>query len=101
MVVEFSIIPIGKGESLSNLIAKVIDIVDKSGLSYKVTAMGTIVEGEWDEIMELIKNCHFKMKEYCSRVYTKISIDDRKDARNRITGKVEDIEKILGKKLSK
>ena len=101
MLVEFSIIPIGKGDSLAELIAKVIEIVDKSGLPYKVTAMGTIVEGEWDEVMDLIKDCHYKMRKYCSRIYTKISIDDREGAKNRIEGKVKDIEEILGKKIFK
>ncbi len=101
MIVEFSIIPIGKGESLSQYIAKIIDIVDKSGLPYKLTAMGTIVEGEWDDIMELIKECHFKMREYCNRVYTKITIDDREKAKNRIEEKVRAGEEILGRKVSK
>ncbi|MCP2604547.1 MTH1187 family thiamine-binding protein [Candidatus Aminicenantes bacterium AH-873-B07] len=101
MIVEFSIIPIGKGESLSQYIAKIIDIVDKSGLPYKLTAMGTIVEGEWDDIMELIKECHFKMREYCNRVYTKITIDDREKAKNRIEEKVRAVEEILGRKVSK
>ncbi|MCP2520612.1 MTH1187 family thiamine-binding protein [Candidatus Aminicenantes bacterium AC-335-A11] len=101
MLVEFSIIPIGKGESLSRYIAKIIDIVDKSGLPYKLTAMGTIVEGEWDDIMELIKECHFKMKEYSNRVYTKITIDDREGSKNRIEGKVRIIEEILGREVPK
>ncbi len=101
MIVEFSIIPIGKGNSLAELVAKVIDIVDKSGLPYKLTAMGTIVEGEWDEVMGLIKECHLEMKQNCGRVYTKISIDDRKGAKNRIEGKVRDVEKILGRELAK
>ncbi len=101
MLVEFSIIPIGKGESLSEYIAKIIDIVDKSGLPYKLTPMGTIVEGEWDDVMELIKECHFKMKEYCNRIYTKITIDDRKGAKDRLEGKVRIIEEILGKEVPK
>lgn len=101
MIAEFSIVPIGKGESLSKYIAEIIDIVDKCGLPYKLTPMGTIIEGDWDEVMDIIKKCHFKIREYSNRVYTKITIDDRKGAKNRIKGKVEVIEKILGRKLSK
>lgn len=101
MIVEFSIVPIGKGESLAELIAKVVDIVDKSGLPYKLTSMGTIVEGEWNDLMELIKECHFKMKQYAPRVMTCITIDDREGARGRIEGKIEDVEEILGRELKK
>jgi uncharacterized protein (TIGR00106 family) len=99
MVVEFSIVPIGRGEELSGLVAKVIDIVDTCGLPYQLTAMGTIVEGEWDDVFALIKECHVKMKQEASRVYTHITIDDRARAKGRIKGKVEDVEKTLGRRL--
>ena len=66
----FDDIPVGKDESLAELVAKIVDIIDVSGLPYKLTAMGTLVEGEWDDIHELIKECHFMMKRYSSRVMT-------------------------------
>jgi uncharacterized protein (TIGR00106 family) len=101
MIAEFSIIPIGKGESLAGLVAKVVDIIDGSGLPYKLTAMGTIVEGEWDDVLELIKECHRKMRQSSSRVITTITIDDREKAKGRIEGKVEEVEEILGRRLKK
>ena len=101
MIAEFSIIPVGKNESLAELIAKIVDIIDVSGLPYKLTAMGTLVEGEWHDIHELIKECHFMMKRYSSRVMTFISIDDREGAKGRLEGKVEDVENILGRELKK
>ena len=61
MIVQFSIVPLGVGVSVSEYVAKVIKIVDESGLSYKLHAMGTIVEGEWDEIMDLIKEDEQKL----------------------------------------
>ncbi len=99
MIAEFAILPIGKGEELAGLISKVIDIVDASGMPYQLTAMGTIVEGEWNDIFELIKECHFKMRQDSARVVTSITIDDREKARGRLAGKVEDVEEILGRKL--
>lgn len=101
MIVEFSILPVGKGESLGDLVAKVVDIVDVSGLPYKLTSMGTIIEGEWDDLMELIKECHFKMRQYASRVMTFITIDDREGAKKRLEGKIEDVEEVLGRELKK
>ena len=99
MVVEFSVVPIGKGEGLAGLVAKVIDIVDKSGLPYQLTSMGTIVEGEWDEVFALIKECHGRMRREAGRVLTRIAVDDRERAKGRLKGKVEDVEKSLGRRL--
>ena len=101
MLVEFSIVPIGKGEEISGLVAKVLDIVDACGLPYQLTAMGTLVEGEWDDVFELIKECHRKMREHSDRVLTHIAIDDRAHAKGRIKGKVESVEEVLGRALRK
>ncbi len=101
MIAEFSIVPVGKGEELAGSVAKILDIVDRFGLPYQVTAMGTLVEGEWDDVFALIRECHAAMREQAGRVLTRISIDDRKNARNRLKGKVEDVEKALGRELKK
>jgi uncharacterized protein (TIGR00106 family) len=101
VIAEFSVVPVGKGEELAKLVAGVVDIIDKSGLPYQLTAMGTLVEGEWDDVLALIKECHFKMRRQGARVLTRISIDDRENAVNRLTGKVRDVEKALGRELRK
>ncbi|MCJ7644457.1 MAG: MTH1187 family thiamine-binding protein [Candidatus Aminicenantes bacterium] len=101
MIAEFSVVPVGKGEELAELVAGVVDIIDRSGLPYQLTAMGTLVEGEWDDVLALIKECHFKMRRRGARVLTRISIDDRENAVDRLTGKVRDVEKVLGRELRK
>jgi uncharacterized protein (TIGR00106 family) len=101
MLVEFSIVPIGKGSSIGDEIAKVLKIVDQSGLPYKVNPMGTVVEGKWDEVMGLIKKCHNAVMRSGERVVTTISIDDRKRKPNRIEEKVRSVERRLGKTLKK
>ncbi len=101
MLVEFSIIPIGSGSSIGDQIAEVLRIVDASGLPYKINPMGTVVEGEWDEIVKLIKKCHKKVMTSEDRVVTTISIDDRKGKPNRIEEKVKSIERRIGKSLKK
>ncbi len=101
MVVNFSIVPIGKGSSLSIQIAEVLKIVDKSGINYKLHAMGTILEGDWDKILKLIKKCHKKILKNSDRVLTTITIDDRKGKTNRIVGKVQSVERKMGKKSKK
>jgi uncharacterized protein (TIGR00106 family) len=77
MIVEFSVVPIGRGEALAGPVARILDIVDKSGLPYQLTAMGTLVEGEWDEVFGLVRRCHDAMRGEAGRVYTHITIDDR------------------------
>ncbi len=99
MVVNFSIVPIGKESSLSAKVAEILKIVSESGIDYKLHSMGTILEGDWDEIMRLIKTCHKKILKDSDRVLTTITIDDRKGRTGRIAGKVKSVEKKLGKKL--
>ncbi len=99
MVVNFTIVPIGKESSLSTKVAEVLEIVSESGISYKLHSMGTILEGEWDEIIKLIKKCHKKILKDSDRVLTTITIDDRKGRTGRISGKVKSVEKKLGMKL--
>ncbi|MGB9715273.1 MAG: MTH1187 family thiamine-binding protein [Thermodesulfovibrionales bacterium] len=101
MLVEVSIIPIGIGSSIGDKLAEVLKIIDESGLPYKVNPMGTVIEGEWDEIMRLIKKCHKAVMKTGERAITTITIDDRKGKPNRIEEKVKSIEKRLGKTLKK
>lgn len=101
MIAEFSVVPIGRGESLAGPVARVLDIVDKSGLPYQLTAMGTLVEGDWDEVLALIQRCHEAMRGEAGRVSTHITIDDRPGTSGRIAGKVRDVEESLGRPLKK
>ncbi|GAB4390140.1 MAG: MTH1187 family thiamine-binding protein [Thermodesulfovibrionales bacterium] len=101
MLVEFSIVPVGVGSSLGDRLAEVLKIVDGSGLPYKATPMGTVVEGEWAEVMALIKKCHDAVMARGERAITSIAVDDRKGKPNRIEEKVKSLEKRIGKELRK
>ena len=100
MVVSFAVVPIGVGEELKEQVAKVLDLIDRSGLPYKLGAMQTTVEGEEGEVMDLVMRCHRLMRELAPRVLTHIAIDDRGGATGRLEGKVVDVERVLGRKLS-
>ena len=95
ILAEFSITPIGAGESLSAYVAECMKIVKESGLPHELTAMGTIVEGEWDAVMAVIKACHMAVRAKCRRVFTLIKIDDREAPPGRIKAKVESVLKKL------
>lgn len=102
MLVEFSIIPVGKGESVGDSIAGVLKLVDSSGLPYKANAMGTVIEGGWDECMGLIKKCHEEVMKASPRLYSNISIDLRPGKPlDRLTEKLKSVEQRLGKSVKK
>jgi uncharacterized protein (TIGR00106 family) len=101
MLVSFSLFPVDKGESVSKYVARTIDIIDKSGLPYRTSAMSTAVEGSWDRVFKVIKKCRDKMAKDSNRLYMVITIDDRKGATNRLTGKVNRIEQRLKRKINR
>jgi len=99
MLVEFATFPLDKGPKFSKPIARVVDLIDRSGLKYQTTAMCTLVEGEWDEVFALIKKCHHLLRKNSARVYTRIVVDDRKDFPNPLNEKVDRVEKVLKRKI--
>ena len=104
MLAELEIVPIGtENASLSTLLAEVARLIDQSGLDYRVGAMGTVVEGDWDRIMVLAKQCHQAVLRSTNRVMTTIRIDDRKDqpGNGRIIQKVQSLEAKVGRPLKR
>ncbi len=101
MIAQFSIVPLEVSGGLSGHVAKIIERVEKSGLEYRLTPMATVVEGDFDEVMALIIDCHKLMRKSSKRVYTSITIDDREGSRGRISGKIESVEKKLGREVKK
>jgi len=101
MIVSFSVIPMGSSASVGDKIAEILKIVDSSGLPYKINPMGTVIEGEWDDIMKLIKKCHKTTMKSVERTITTISIDDRKGKTRRIDEKVTSVERRIGRPLKK
>jgi len=95
LIAEFSVIPIGKEESLSPYVAACLKIVKSSGLSYQFTSMGTILEGDFDAVLGVIAACHKKVKAMSNRVSTTIKIDDKTGSKDEIHRKVKSVEDKL------
>jgi len=99
-LVEFAMFPTDKGESKSEFVARVLDIVDKSGLDYQLTPMGTIIEGDSvSEIFAVIERAYRELEVDCNRIYSVIKIDYRKGAKGRLKSKKISVEKKLGREL--
>ena len=101
VLLEFSIFPIDKGESLSSYVARCLDIVDKSGLEYRINPMGTVIEGEWDQVFGVVKDCYDELGKDCRRIEVAIKADCRKDTKAALTTKIESVERKLGRELKK
>ncbi len=95
MLVAFSISPLGAGESVAEEVAEVVRLVRESGLPNETNAMFTNVEGEWDEVMGLVKACTEKMAEHAGRVSVVIKVDYRPGVTDAMRSKVRAIEERL------
>jgi uncharacterized protein (TIGR00106 family) len=99
MLCEFSMFPLDRGESLSPYVARSLDIIDQSGLSYELHAMGTILEGEYDEVMAVVKKCFEAMAQDCGRISCSLKFDWRRGKSGRLRAKVESVERKVGRRL--
>ncbi|MCK4456141.1 MAG: MTH1187 family thiamine-binding protein [Thermoplasmata archaeon] len=101
MLAEVSIFPVGEGVSLSKWVGRCLRIIDGSGLRYQLNPMGTVIEGDYDEVMEVIRRCHMAVLEDTERVSTYIKIDDRKGTKEAMLKKVQSVEERAGRPLSR
>jgi len=101
ILLELSMFPLDKGESVSTYVARSLDIIDRSGLDYRLHAMGTEIEGEFDEVMRVVRDCFQALAADCNRIECSIKIDYRKDRHGRLQAKVDSVEQKLGRPLRK
>ncbi len=101
MLLELSVIPLGRGCSISSDVADLIKIIDASGVDYRLTASGTLMEGNWDELLGVVKSCHAEMRKKTERVVTFLKIDDYGDRSGRLAGAVDSVESKVGKALKR
>ncbi len=99
VLLEMTMSPTGKGESLSPYVSRVLKVIDESGITYRLTPMGTILEGEWDEVMNVVRSCFIELKQDCSRIGVHIKIDYREGSESRLKSKISSLEQKLGRKL--
>ncbi len=99
VLLEFSMSPLGKGESVGKYVSRSLQIIDKSGVEYRLNPMGTVLEGEWDEVLDVVRQCYERMKKDCDRISCTMKVDYRKGHTGRLSGKVASVEKRLKKKL--
>jgi uncharacterized protein (TIGR00106 family) len=101
VLLEMSITPLGKGESVSQYVAECVAQVHESGLDYELHSMGTIVEGELDEVLDLMRRCIDLVAKHSDRVTCAAKLDYRRGQSGRLKSKVTSVEQKLGHKVRK
>ena len=99
VLLDFSMTPLGKGESVSAYVARCMEVVAASGLDHRLHAMGTTLEGELDEVWAVVRRCFEVLQSDCDRISCSIKIDYRKGSGGRLRSKVEKVQSLVGRPL--
>jgi uncharacterized protein (TIGR00106 family) len=99
VLLELSVVPVGVGESLAPYVAKCVDLIDRSGLDYELHSMGTIVEGDLDQVLDIMRQCVEEMANVSDRVSCTAKLDYRRGVKGQLRAKVSRVEQELGRPL--
>jgi uncharacterized protein (TIGR00106 family) len=99
VLLEFSIAPLEQGASVSAYVARSLAIIEASGLDYRLHAMGTIIEGELDQVLAVLKSCFDALAADCDRITCSAKLDYRRGYSGRLDAKVTSVEEKVGHKL--
>lgn len=98
VLLEFSMFPTDKGESVSTYVSQVIAMIRASGVDYQLTPMGTIIET--DDLATALGIVELAQQildaEGCNRIYSSLKLDIRKGSRGRLKGKLESVREKIG-----
>jgi len=96
VIMDLCIVPLGVGVSVSKYIAACEKILEASGLTYRLHAYGTNIEGEWDTVFTAVKQCHEKVHEMgVPRISTNLRAGTRIDRVQSMDDKIQSVEKII------
>ncbi len=100
VLLEFAMFPTSDncrdGSSVSKEVSKIIKVIDESGVNYKLTPMGTVVETEtFKEALDVLELAYEQLKD-CDRIYSSLKFDIRKNSDNRLETKIESIKQKIG-----
>lgn len=94
-IVHLSIFPVDKGEHLSKYVARALRIIRDSGLPFQLGAMGTSIEGDWEDVMAVVTRCFDELKNDCNRIVINLKADYKGDGTQRMVSKVASVEEKM------
>jgi len=92
-LMEFTMVPLDKGPRFSQYVA------DESGLDYRLNPMGTVVEGSWDDLLNLIDTCFKFLEKQSERISLQVKFDHRKGVMNALESKIESVKEKAGRSI--
>ncbi|MGQ0775108.1 MAG: MTH1187 family thiamine-binding protein [Pseudonocardiales bacterium] len=95
MLVAFTVTPLGESDSVSEPVAEAVRVVRESGLPNETTAMFTLIEGDWDEVMDVVKRAVEAVIARTSRVTLSLNADVRPGYTGQLRTKVARVEEHL------
>jgi uncharacterized protein (TIGR00106 family) len=96
VMIDFCLVPLGVGLSVSSYVAECQKVLKAAGLSYQLHAYGTNIEGEWDEVMAAVKTCHERIHAMgAPRIHTSVKIGTRTDKQQKLADKVQSVQDKL------
>jgi uncharacterized protein (TIGR00106 family) len=99
VLLEFAMNPPDRGDGLSGYVARILDVIDRSGVPYQLTPMGTILEGSFDDVMKVVGDCFRTLEPDCARIGMNLKLDYRAGTGSRLKSKIDAVEKQLGREL--
>ena len=99
MLFEISVIPLGGDIHLSEELGGVLAVIDRSGLPYQLGPGSTCIEGEWDEAMTLVHECHREARRVSKHVITLIKVEDDEGQHGKLRSNVRSVEEKAGRLL--
>jgi uncharacterized protein (TIGR00106 family) len=95
VIVELSLFPLDKGQSVGAFVARAVGIIRESGLACQLTPMGTCIEGQWDEVMAVVDQCFKALAQDSDRVYLTLKADWRRGRKDGMRAKTGSVERAL------
>ena len=99
VLLEFAMNPPDRGDGLSGYVARIVAVIDRSGVTYRLTPMGTSLEGSFDEVMRVVGDCFHALESDCQRIGMNLKMDYRAGTASRLQSKVDAVQRHLGRKV--
>lgn len=99
VMADLVVVPVGEGESLSRFVAEILKVIEASGITYRLHPMGTVLEGDWPDVMAVVDACFLRATELAGRVSLSLKIDYRPGRTSRLASKVRAVEAQVGHRL--
>jgi len=91
VLAELSIFPLDKGVSLAAYVARAVKIIQDSGLAHQFGPMSTVIEGDWDQVMDVVGRCQADLARDCDRILVYLRLDCRRGRQNAMETKVRSV----------